>query len=288
MSNFVRLSPVDSRDGSYGSGFFSNYRITLESLINNDKRTDGVIPYVDWGDTIWVEGYNPYVSNILIKKENPFDFWFDQIIPRNDDIVFEENLFYRFRIINHGIDYSELEYKNELNHQRFIDSKYLKPKQFLIDKIDEIYNTEFDGNVVLGVMARGCEFNYHHQIYGNHTIKDYIDIIKEILINHPEITKLFLVSEDLNYINILKENFPSSYFMPDVFRRTNETIDYMNTNPLWPNIDTKRENQNMLLGSEVIIQTKLLGKCDYLIGKHTGIFCGAILWGEKIKKIYKI
>jgi len=57
---------------------------------------------------------------------------------------------------------------------------------------------------------------------------------------------------------------------------------------LWPNVDRKRVNQNELLGEETIIQTKLLGKCDYLFGKHSGVFCGGILWGEKIKKICKI
>ena len=76
--------------------------------------------------------------------------------------------------------------------------------------------------------------------------------------------------------------------MSDVFRRTDETLEYMNKVYLWPNVSTKRKEQNKLLGEEVIIQTKLLGKCDYLFGMHTGVFSGAILWNENIKKIFKI
>ena len=87
---------------------------------------------------------------------------------------------------------------------------------------------------------------------------------------------------------MLKESFPNSYFVPNIFRRTDETLEYMNRVFLWPNVDTKRENQNKLLGEETIIQTKLLGKCDYLFGIHSGIFAGAILWGENIKKIFKL
>ena len=32
------------------------------------------IPYVDWSETAWVEGYNPFNGDSLIKNENPFDF----------------------------------------------------------------------------------------------------------------------------------------------------------------------------------------------------------------------
>ena len=62
----------------------------------------------------------------------------------------------------------------------------------------------------------------------------------------------------------------------------------MNRVFLWPNVTTKRKNQNKLLGEETIIQTKLLGKCDYLFGIHSGVFAGAILWGENITKTFKM
>ena len=189
-------------------------------------------------------------------------------------------------MINHSKDY--FYDKISLDKQREIDNKYLKIKQPILDKIDEIYNNELSGHTVLGVIARGCEFNYHHPNYGIYSIYDYINSIKKILEENPQITKLFLVSEDSNYIKLLKESFPNSYFIPNVFRRTNETLEYMNRVFLWPNVDTKRENQNKLLGEETIIQAKLLGKCDYLFGIHSGVFAGAILWGENIKKIFKL
>lgn len=284
MKKFVRFKPNDSRPGSFGSGFFSNYRIILEGLILNDENMGG-IPYIDWGETAWVEGYNPFNGDLLVKKENPFDHWFDQIVPTANDTIINPLNENRHILINHSYDY--FYNKAMLQKQRQIESKYLKIKQPILDKVDEIYNKELSGHTVLGVIARGCEFHFHHPNYGVYSIYDYIKSIKSILEKNPNITKLFLVSEDSNYIKLLKESFPNSYFVPDVFRRTDETIQYMNRVFLWPNVSTKRENQNKLLGEETIIQTKLLGKCDYLFGIHSGVFTGAVLWGENIKKIFK-
>jgi hypothetical protein len=54
------------------------------------------------------------------------------------------------------------------------------------------------------------------------------------------------------------------------------------------NVSTKRNDHCKLLGEETIIQTKLLGKCDYLFGRLSGVFAGAVLWNENIKKVFKI
>lgn len=285
MKKFIRFKPNDDDISSFGSGFFSNYRTILEGLMLNENIMEG-IPYVDWSETAWVEGFNPFNGDILIKKENPFDFWFDQKIPTDNDFIDEPINKERYVLIHHYEDY--FYYTHILEKQREIENKYLIIKRPILDKVDEIYTNELKGHNVLGVIARGCEFNYHHPNYGVYSIYYYIESIKKILQENPQINKLFLVSEDSNYINLLKNSFPNSYFVPDVFRRTDETLEYMNSVFLWPNVDTKRENQNKLLGEETIIQTKLLGKCDYLFGIHSGVFAGAVLWGENIKKIFKL
>jgi hypothetical protein len=125
-------------------------------------------------------------------------------------------------------------------------------------------------------------------MYGIFDVNDYIREIKKILDNNPQITKLFLASEDMEYIESLHKAFPNSYFMPNVFRRTDETMEYINHVHCWPNVSTKRENHCKLLGEETIIQTKLLGKCDYLFGRLSGIFTGAVLWNDNLKQVFKI
>ncbi len=285
MKTFYKISPLQ-QPYAYGSGFFSNYRICLEKMmLMQTKNTSKAIPYIDWSHTLWIDGWNPIETMTPPVDYNPFDFWFEQEIPTIGDNIIDGQWEIPF-IIDHTKDY--FNNKTELDAQKLFDEKYFIVKKEIVDKIDAIYESELKDEIVLGVMARGCEYNHYHPNYGIFEIDDYIREIKKILKKYPEITKLFLVSEDGSYIEKLSKEFPNSYFVPDVFRRTDETMKHMNNIFFWPNISSKRDNQNKLLGEEVIIQTKLLGKCDYLFGRHTGVLAGAILWSKNIKQLFKI
>lgn len=286
MAQFSIISPT-KHGWHYGYGFFSNYRICLEELIAHHESGNSDIPYISWGNTTWVEDINPFENKVGPSDINPFDFWFDQENPYSLNITLDDIIISpikRTMEIDHAKNYF---YEPEqLKKQQDIDKLYIKPKQYILDKIDEIYEKEFKDHVVLGVMARGSEYNFWHgNIYGVFGVEDYIREIKKILDTKPEITKLLIVSDETEYVNALHEAFPNSYFMSDIFRRTDETIEYMNRVPCWMNVSTKRENHCKLLGEETIIQTKLLGKCDYLFGRKCGILAGAILWTENIKEL---
>jgi len=283
MKTFYKISPLQNPN-AYGSGFFSNYRISLEKIMLHIERNGIGIPYIDWSHTLWLDSWNPITTPTPLVNYNPFDFWFQQDIPENNDNIIEGQWEIPF-IVDHAKDY--FKYGNILLQQS-IDKQYMIPKKHILDKIETIYENELKNEVVLGVMARGCEYNHFHPNYGIFQIDDYVREITKILNKNSQITKLFIVSEDGAYVDRLVKEFPNSYFVPDVFRRTDETMEHMNNIFFWPNISLKRENQNRLLGEEVIIQTKLLGRCDYLFGRHSGVLAGAILWGENIKELYKI
>jgi len=285
MNNFYKITPTNHGWG-YGYGFFSNYRICLEQLIHHHETGGQGTPYIDWGGTTWVEGFNPFESEILIPNGNPFDFWFDQKIPSSDDSVIVCKNPPRPDLIDHSKHY--FDDPTQLARQKTIDQLYIKPKQHILNKINNIYNQEFKNHVVLGVMARGTEYNLHHPMYGVFGVEDYISQMKKVLESNPEINKIFIVSEDIEYVNKIASEFPSSYFMTDVFRRTDETMEYINRVHCWPNVSTKRPDHCRTLGEEVIIQTKLLGKCDHLLGRLSGVFAGAILWNENLKQIHKL
>lgn len=282
---YYKIVPTNHGWG-FGYGFFSNYRICLEQLIHHHESGDSKVPYIDWGGTTWVEGFNPFESEVLIPNGNPFDFWFDQQVPSEADNV---TLCVRKSNPN-SFDHAKHFFgePSELNRQQSIDSKYLKVKQHITDKIDEIYEKEFKGHTVLAVMARGTEYNLHHPMYGVFDVNDYIREIGVVLKDIPDITKLFIVSEDTEYIEAITKAYPNSYFVPDVFRRTDETMEYINRVHCWPNVSTNREDHCKLLGEEVIIQAKLMGKSDYLFGRLSGVFTGAVLWSENIKEVIQL
>jgi hypothetical protein len=287
MKTYSLITPT-KHGWHYGYGFFSNYRICLEELIHHHENSNEGVPYISWANTTWVEEINPFENQLGPSDVNPFDFWFEQPIINLDDVV----KLNEYPPHNYGtiIDHAQHYFDNqvELNRQQSIDKLYIKPKQYILDKIDEIYDTEFKGHVVLALMARGTEYNLHHPMYGVFGVEDYIKEVNKILEEYPEITKLFIVSEDMEYIDALTKAFPNSYFMPNVFRRTDETMEYINHVHCWPNVSKKREDHCRLLGEEVIIQAKLMGKSDYLFGRLSGMLAGGVLWNENIKKVFKI
>ena len=269
----------------WGYGFFSNYRVCLEQLILHYERNDKRIPYINWGGTTWVESFSPSDPYPVMTDENPFDFWYDQEIPQlTDEVIVCPNKV--ADTIDHASDY--FSDTTQLKRQQYVDRLYLKPKKHILDAVDNIYEKELRGHTVLGIMARGSEYNNVHPQYGIFGIDDYIAGISKILDKNTDIDKLFIVSEETEFVEKLHKAFPSSYFVPDVFRRTDETFEYIVTVHFWCNISRKRENHCRLLGEEVILQTKLLGKCDYLFGRFSGVLAGAVLWGDNIKKVYQL
>lgn len=282
---YYKIVPTNHGWG-FGYGFFSNYRICLEQLIHHHESGDSKVPYIDWGGTTWVEGFNPFESKVLTPNGNPFDFWFEQPQPTESDNVItcvrksDPNSF------DHAKHF--FNEPTELKRQQDIDNKYLKVKKHISDKIDEIYEKEFKGHTVLAVMARGTEYNLHHPMYGVFDVNDYIREIGNVLKDRPDITKLFIVSEDTEYIEAITKAYPNSYYLPDVFRRTDETMEYINRVHCWPNVSTKRTDHCKQLGEEVIIQAKLMGKSDYLFGRLSGVFTGAVLWSENIKEVIQL
>lgn len=286
MKNYSIIVPNRKEFGwTYGYGFFSNYRICLEDLIDHHEKKKNALPYISWKNTLWVESINPWENKIDPSDINPFDFWFDQDIPTTEDTC--TNSSYPVssygNIIDHGQHY--FDEPDQLKRQQLVDRLYIKPKQFIIDKVNRIFKQEFEGYKVLGLVARGTENILHHPQYGTFGIEDYINYVKAYLQENKDIDKVYIVSEDSHWVEALHKALPNSYFVPDVFRRTDETMEYMNRVHCWPCVSNKRKNQAQLLGEEIILQAKLLGKCQHLAGKHGGIMAGGVLWSENTEKV---
>ena len=285
MGSFYQISPTNHGWG-FGYGFFSNYRICLEQLIVHFLEKRRTIPYINWAKTTWVEGFDPFKSKVCTSNENPFDWWFEQTIPANGDHVVQCTHGPIPELIDHAQHY--FHNKASLGLQQHVDRYCIRPKKYITDQVEDIYNKEFKGEVVLGIMARGSEYNACHPMYGVFGIERYILEIKKVLEKLKDVTKLYIVSDETDFINKLHQAFPNSYFVPNVFRRTDETEEYITRVHCWMNVSEKRNPHTKKLGEECIIQTKLLGKCDYLCGRHCGLTAGAVLWNENIKDIFII
>ena len=134
---------------------------------------------------------------------------------------------------------------NDIAQARYLRNKYTVIQDHILESVNLFYTYNFTNKIVLGVMARGTEMNKIHPEYGNQSIKDYIKKTKKVLKKHNEINCIYLVSEDSETIIQFQKEFSNLIYNKDVFRRTNESLEYTIKYPLWPCLDKSRENHSI-------------------------------------------
>jgi hypothetical protein len=263
---------------SYGYGFFSNFFRILDHIKVCTEQ--GLEPYVDCSHTAWCNGFNPFKDkDAPPNSENPWDWWFEQepLTTEPTKVELDHLIF---------MHHTQVWKRPDVPEFRKVFRDHVNIKQHILDRIESIYNAEFKGKVVLGVMARGCEFNAGHPEFGNQTIDTWLNKTHEVLQEHKDIDRIFLVTEDSLYLKHFDTDYDNVFYLRDVFRRTDETLDYMNKYNLWAIIADKRPNHRKLLGEECLMQALLLSKCDYLICKICGTANGAIFFSDNLKEVY--
>lgn len=272
----------------YGAGFYSNYLriiqqlVTMERLYRNDMGVLTVTPYIDWSVSLFVD-HNGIVSGQPF-PENPRNPWYDWFVgPREVPILNEirANTAYDADVVNHNGSFwiNDNPYAAYL---RRIDQLHNILRPHIVSKIDQFAQEHFQNQSVLCVMARGSEYRYNHNLDGFWELEYYIQGTKRILSQNHHITKVFLVTDDANWIQPFCTEIPNTCYC-DVFRRTDQTEEYVKNNPYWW-ADTVRPNHASLSGEECLIQGHLMAKCNILFGRQSGFVNGAMLFNENITR----
>ncbi len=262
------------------TGFFGNFFCIL-SMIKESQELDAE-PYVDFKNTAFCEGYNPYEDESYPKNSsNPWDWWFEQSRIESDQDLISVPQEYSM-----SLDQSRsLHRRSDLEVLKKIFKDNFTIKEKIIQEAEDYYKRFFEGRKILGVMARGAEKNYFEPQYGLHSTKLWIDETKRILRKKKDVDHIFLVTEEESTVEQFKRHFPDILFL-DVFRRTNQDDEFIKNFPLWPCLDNSRHNHKKRLGEECIIQALLLSRCNYLLGKQCGTISAAVLFSNKIDEIY--
>lgn len=272
-----------------GAGFYSNYLRCLQQLIKmeEDYLVNGeltVVPYIDWSQSCFVDNNGlaerkPFPENTL----NAWYEWFQK--PETDwDGTIESDSSYDPGYLDHNGSY----YRDGNTRWKFLkelDNKYNKLTPDISQKIQNVWEQEFSNHVVLGIMARGSEYRYNHNVDGFMDIDYYLTRTKEILALHPEITKIYLVTDDGNWVEPFANTFESLFYFKDVSRRTWQSEEYIKSHPHWWS-DTLQPNHSVIHGAECLVQARLLAKCQVLFGKHSGFINAAMLFNDDIQHHY--
>ena len=165
--------------------------------------------------------------------------------------------------------------------KRFYNSFKIKDNVSL--EIDEFYNKNIKNKTTLGVQVRLTDMEHYHKVS---PLEGYIERIKSILKESPDIEQVFLATDDGRVINKLTNdlNVPVTYYK-DMFRANDENP---HLHPYDRFKDT-RNNHRYTLGVECLKEIITLSKCDYMLKADvSSISITAIILSEKIKKIYKL
>ena len=168
--------------------------------------------------------------------------------------------------------------------KRFYNNFKLKPA--LKDFVEDYYNKHFVSNITLGVQIRLTD----QEQYVKQTTKklgDYITRVNEILREKPEITQIFLATDD----GLLIPDFIKSVTVPVIYHENIYRADAVkrHSGPYDRFIDNPRHMHRYLLSLECLQDLWTLTKCDYLLkAELSSISIAACFLSENIKQVFKL
>jgi len=267
---FVRIS----KDHQFaGVGFAGNIFIILNALAHI---SDSDEMYVDMETN---ECACTEKDKILFSTKNCWEYYFDQTSNENIEKTFDSLLGAR---INYEDRDAFLFPKNFIEiRNKFWKNFKLKPH--LNELINNFYNENIQGKITLGVQVRLTDMKHHHNVA---PVEVYIEKIKEVLSQRPEIEQIFLSTDDSTAIEKIQKSIdlPLIYYV-DMFRADSSKP---HINP-YDRFYFDRENHRYLIGLECCQEIFTLSKCDYLIKADvSSISIIASILSKNLKQIYKI
>ena len=265
---FVKIS----KDHLYaGVGFAGNIYIIL-NVLTNLTNEDSLCIDMETNECVITQ--NDLTD---FDTKNPWEFYFDQ---NNENVFTKLNTMMSFK--------SNLEYKKYMysDPEKYKDLKLkffnnFKFKPYLKTIIDQFYENEIKGKITLGVQIRMTDMKHHHNVSG---IDIYINKIKQILIEIPEIEQIFISADD----NLAIESIKKSILIPIIYHKDMFRADAYNLhlNP-YDRYSNERKFHKYILGLEILKEIFALNKCDYFLQADiSSISLVSIILSENIKKVY--
>ena len=276
-----------------GAGFFSNYMWVLGHVIF--ARRLGYIPVVDMKNYPTLYSEETAVDGV----DNAWNYYFQDI----DKVTLEEAYVSGKYVLGRDKYLAKYAEKFCMPVYRFPTEKTIYYYAPIIEKnmrlredLKKEYNAVWKKRVgktdhVLGIHIRGTDMknNLGHPMPAS--TKDYLAQTYQLLEQNPEITKIFLATDENNVKELYEKEFRDSrwtLFMNDAFRVWDRG-EKRKTGVHETKVENPRPNHRYLMGKEVLQDAWFLCKCEYLICGYSNITDVAILWNQnRYKKILRI
>ena len=220
---------------------------------------------------------NQYFKDGRTYKDNSWEYFFEQPcgytlddIDSNSEVIISNNIRFpannNYKITTKILPISKIETTNISSislKQRYQTLFKFNPstKQYVKEAYSKIIK---DDTNVLGVLCRGTDYTIRRS-FGEPiqpTAKQVIKKVHEFLKKHPEITKIYLATEDNSIYEIFKNEFGERLIDNNQYRYSYSREE----KPFLCDIKTERPNHNYQLALEYLSSLYILSKCKYFVG----------------------
>lgn len=249
-----------------GGGLFSNVLFVLNHLKIAEKL--GFIPVVDMEN--FFTRYNE--KNKVNGTNNSWLYYFKQVSKYNLSDVYKSNKV----ILTENFFPPDMprNYKEDKDYLR-IYKKYIKIHKHFFKQTSNFAKKNFKGQKVLGVHFRGTSM----RTITNHpfppTPEQMINAVDK-LISKKKFTKIFIVTDQLKYLEIFKKRYNKMICYCNTFRSNKNKIFHLNP----------RKNHRYKMGCDAVIEMLLLSKLKTLICSRSNLSQIAVLTSKN--KNYKV
>lgn len=247
---------------SLGSGFFSNFTQVLSHIQRAEEL--GMIPVVDFENFRTL--YN--VDEPVGGTRNAWEYYFAPVSPYPLSEVYRSRRVY-FCIGDYPRGYT---FATNAEYRAFL-SKHIRMTSPVTERI-AAYAGEFSSGDVLGIHFRGKEINTAPGHSFGPTTEQVIRHADRLL-NSCGLNRIFLVTEELRYVEALGRRYGKRLFCTESFRAAK--VNNYNLNP--------RPLHRYLLGLEVLADAELLSRSAAILCSNTGVAQHAVRSGEGIRRV---
>ena len=267
-----------------GAGFFSNYMWVLGHVIFAKKL--GYIPVVDMQHYPTLYSEDKPVQG----ESNAWNYYFENV----GEVSLEEVYASDHYVLGEDAPLHAYEEKYCVGSYRYPTEKAISYYAPIIQenlRLREELKEEFEekwkmcvesADQILGVHVRGTDMknNLGHPMPA--TVQTYLNKAQEILKQHPEITGIFLATDECNVIEVFKKAFQDSkwHLLLNEAFRVWDTGEVCKKGVHETAVVHARPDHKYLLGKEVLQDAYFLSKSHYLLCGHSNISNVVLLWNN--------
>lgn len=256
------------------AGFFSNFFYVLGHIMYAQKHN--WIPVVDMKNylTLYSE------QDKILGTDNAWEYYFENLC----DLTLEEIYANHNYILSDGeykYDYApsyELGRENDFIVSKLTDynaivKKYIHIKPNILEDVSDFFS-QIECKNLLGVHYRGTDMN---NCKGHpKAIPENRYIEKIALLYGKTIDGIFICSDEIGIVEYLKENYGKVY-STNAYRAEGDNKYGLHNERDAGQI---RKNHKYMLGKEVLIDTLILSKCNYLLCAPSNVAYAAIVFNN--------